>query len=168
MSGAALRPVIIIFGAAVRADGGPSLTLRRRVMAAAAFGATLSDPLFIPTGGQGRHGPPESEVMRRLLQDLGVAGSAIREENTARDTLQSARACAAMLRGHQGPVYAASSGYHLPRCRMLLRLFGLPAQAVPPPEASHGLMERWYWRAREGAALPYDAVLAGAERVFRR
>lgn len=168
MSGAAARPVIIIFGAAVRADGGPSLTMRRRVMAAAAFGGTLPDPLYIPTGGQGRHGPPESEVMRRLLQDLGVPGDAIREEATARDTLESARACAAMLRGHQGPVYACSSGYHLPRCRMLLRLFGLPAGAVPPPEAAHGLMERWYWRLREGAALPYDAMLAGAERLFRR
>ncbi|MFC7607826.1 YdcF family protein [Teichococcus aestuarii] len=131
------RPAIVIFGAAVRADGGPSLTLRRRVMAAAAFGATLPSPLYVPTGAKGRHGPAEAEVMGRLLQDLGVPAAAIRLEPTGTDTLSSARACAALLRGHQGPVYAASSGYHLPRCVMLLRLYGLRARAAPPPEAAH-------------------------------
>jgi len=162
------RPAIVIFGAAVRADGGPSLTLRRRVMAAVSFGATLRDPLYIPTGAQGRHGPPEAEVMARLLQDLGVPGESIRLELTGTDTLSSARACARMLRGHEGPVFAVSSGYHLPRCVMLLRAFGLPARAAPPPEAAHDWRERWWWRAREGAALPYDALLAGWERLRRR
>lgn len=162
------RPAIIIFGAAVRADGGPSLTMRRRVMAAAAFGTTQPDPLYIPTGGQGRHGPPEAEVMARLLQDLGVPGAAIRPELTATDTLSSARACARMLQGHEGPVFAVSSGYHLPRCVMLLRAFGVAARAAPPPEAAHDWRERWWWRAREAAALPYDAVLAGWERLRRR
>jgi vancomycin permeability regulator SanA len=161
------RPAIVIFGAAVRADGGPSQTLRRRVMAAAAFGSTLTDPLYIPTGAQGRHGPPEAEVMARLLQDLGVPGPAIRPELTGTDTLSSARACAAMLRGHDGPVWAASSGYHLPRCVVLLRLFGLPARAAPPPEASLGWRDRWWWRLREGAALPWDSALALWERGIR-
>lgn len=159
------RPAIVIFGAAVQADGGPSLTLRRRVMAAAAFGGKLEDPLYIPTGAQGRHGPPEAEVMGRLLQDLGVAAASIRLETTGTDTLSSARACARMLRGHEGPVYAASSGYHLPRCVMLLRLYGLRARPAPPPEAALSWRERWWWRAREGAALPYDALLAGWERL---
>lgn len=161
------RAAIVIFGAAVRADGGPSLTLRRRVMAAAAFGATLSPPpLYVPTGGQGRHGPPEAEVMARLLQDLGVPAEDIRQERSGTDTLSSARACAVLLRDHAGPVHAASSGYHLPRCVMLLRLHGLPARAAPPPEAAHSLVERWRWRLREGLALPYDAV-AGLWSRFR-
>lgn len=153
------RAAIIIFGAAIRPDGGPSLTLRRRVQAAARFGATLRDPLYIPTGGQGKHGEPEAVVMSRLLQDLGVASASIRMEATATDTLESAVACAAMLKGHAGPVWAASSGYHLPRCVMLLRLMGLPARAAPPPEAAMEWRDRWWWRAREGAALPVDAVL---------
>ncbi|MBO1076964.1 YdcF family protein [Roseomonas marmotae] len=161
------RPVIIIFGAAVRPDGGPSLTLRRRVMAAASFGATLEDPLYIPTGALGRHGPAEAVVMARLLQDLGVPGDAIRQELTATDTLSSATACAAMLRGHQGAVWAASSGYHLPRCVMLLRLMGLPARAAPPPEADMDWRDRWWWRAREGAALPVDFTLGLLARLRR-
>ncbi|MCQ4162137.1 YdcF family protein [Roseomonas sp. GC11] len=155
------RAAIVIFGAAVRADGSPSLTLRRRVMAAAAFGATLeAPPLYLPTGAQGRHGPPEAEVMARLLQDLGVPAADIRQERTGTDTLSSARACAALLRGHGGPIYAATSGYHLPRCVMLLRLHGLPARAAPPPEAAHRFLERWRWRLREAFALPYDAIAA--------
>ena len=162
------RPAIIIFGAAVRPDGGPSLTLRRRVQAAARFGATLEDPLYVPTGGQGRHGEPEAVIMARLLQDLGVPAAAIRQEATATDTLESAVACAAMLRGHEGPVWAVSSGYHLPRCVMLLRLMGLPARAAPPPEAAMGWRYRWWWRAREGAALPVDAVLGLRARWRRR
>ncbi|EHM02510.1 hypothetical protein HMPREF9946_01060 [Acetobacteraceae bacterium AT-5844] len=164
------RPVIIIFGAAIRPDGSPSLALRRRIQAAASFGATLDDPLFIPTGGQGKYGEPESVVMARLLQDLGVPHSAIRQEPTATDTLESAVACARMLKGHEGPVWAASSGYHLPRCVMLLRLMGLPARAAPAPEAAMDWRDRWWWRLREGAALPVDAVLglAARWRGFRR
>lgn len=161
------RPVIIIFGAAVRPDGGPSLTLRRRVQAAVRFGEALENPLYMPTGGQGRHGPPESVVMARLLQDLGVPADCIRQETTAVDTLSSARACAALLREHRGPVWAASSGYHLPRCVMLLRLMGLPARAAPPPEAAMEWRDRWWWRAREGAALPVDLAL-GLWARFRR
>lgn len=158
------RPAIIIFGAAIRPDGTPSLTLRRRVQAAARFGATLPNPLYIPTGGQGKYGEPESVVMARLLRDLDVPLASIRQESTATDTLESAVACAAILKGHAGPVWAASSGYHLPRCVMLLRLMGLPARAAPAPEAAMKWRDRWWWRAREGAALPVDAVLGLAAR----
>lgn len=157
------RPAIIIFGAAVRPDGRPSGTLRRRVEAAARFGATLANPLYVPTGAQGRHGPPEAQVMAALLQSLGVAEGDSAPELTGTDTLSSVRACAALLRarGHRGPVFAASSAYHLPRCVLLLRLAGLPAQAATPPPypASTHWRKRWYWRLREVPALPYDAAL---------
>jgi hypothetical protein len=38
----------------VRADGQPSTALRRRIEVAAAYGATLPDPLYVPTGGAAR------------------------------------------------------------------------------------------------------------------
>ena len=66
------------------------------------------------------------------------------------------------------PVWAVSSGYHLPRCVMLLRLMGLPARAAPPPEAAMGWRDRWWGRARDGAALPVDAVLGLRARWRRR
>ncbi|HYZ34226.1 MAG TPA: ElyC/SanA/YdcF family protein, partial [Crenalkalicoccus sp.] len=99
----------------------------------------------------------------------GVPAERVLEEPTGTDTLSSVRACAALLRarGHDGPVRAASSAYHLPRCLVLLRLAGLPARAVPPPAApaASGWRKRWWWRLREVPALPYDAALLAWARI---
>jgi uncharacterized SAM-binding protein YcdF (DUF218 family) len=153
--------IIIIFGAAVRPDGSPSPALRRRVDAASRFGATLPAPHYMPTGAQGRFGPAESTVMSALLRDRGVSPGRITEEPTGTDTFSSVLACAALLRarGHAGPVFAATSGFHLPRCLLLLRLAGWPARPVPPPEADPSWPRRWFWRLREVPALPYDTAL---------
>ena len=58
-----MRPVVVIFGAAVRPDGSASGVLRARVGAALAMGRLLVDPIYMPTGGQGRFGPAEATVM---------------------------------------------------------------------------------------------------------
>lgn len=160
-----MTAAIIIFGAAVRPDGSASPTLRRRVEAAARFGARLAaPPLYVPTGAQGRFGPPESEVMAALLRDLGVPEDRIEQEPTGTDTLSSALACIALLRrrGHAGRVYAATSRFHLPRCLLVLRLAGAPARPVPigGSAGAEGWFNRWYWRLREVPAIPYDAALA--------
>lgn len=163
---------IIIFGAAVRPDGQASATLRRRVEAAARFGAQLQTPVFIPTGGIGRHGPAEAEVMAALLADLGVDPARIMPETTATDTLSSVRAVRRIVRALPPglTVYAATSAYHLPRCLLVLRLAGVPAMACPPPPepAAARWLLRWYWRLREVPAIPYDAALVVALRVLRR
>jgi uncharacterized SAM-binding protein YcdF (DUF218 family) len=166
----ATGPAIVIFGAAVRPDGQPSGALRRRVEAALACARNRPDAIFVPTGGVGRHGPAEAEVMARLLHEAGVAPEHILAEPTGTDTLSSVRAVAALLRGRTGPVYAATSAYHLPRCVLLLRLAGLPARAcpVPPAPAATAFCRRWYWRLREVPALPLDALLLLALRVVRR
>lgn len=164
---------ILIFGAAVRPDGRPSATLRRRVEAAAAFGETLElPPLYVPTGGRGRHGPPEASVMAELLRACGVPPARIAEEPTGTDTVSSVLACERLLRarGHAGPVFAATSAYHLPRCVLLLRLAGLPARPAPPPPmpAARSWHRRWYWRLREVPAIPWDAMLMVLARRRRR
>jgi vancomycin permeability regulator SanA len=150
--------VIVIFGAAVRPDGGPSTTLRVRVEAAAAFGARFTAPLFLPTGGKGRHGASEASVMARLLREMGVPPDRILLEETGTDTLSSVRAVARMLAG-TASVYVATSGYHQPRCLLLLRLAGIAAFACPPPPTWMGFWQRWFWRLRELVAIPYDGVL---------
>lgn len=152
-------PTIVIFGAAVFPGGRPSPTLERRVRAAFAFGGTAAR--YMPTGGIGRHGPSEARVMAALLRTLGVPADRIELEETGTDTLSSALACAALLRGRAG-VFAASSGYHVPRCRMLLRLAGVPAGACPPGPEPFAL----YWVLRECAGLPWDWLVMHA-RTFR-
>lgn len=163
---------IVIFGAAVRPDGQPSSALRRRVEAAARYGATLNAPLFMPTGAVGRHGPSEASVMARLLREHGVDAGRIVLEETGVNTIGSVRACARLLRvrGHRGRVYAASSSYHLLRCLLLLRIAGFDALICPPPPgpAATGLRARWYWRLREIAALPVDVALMLWLRATRR
>jgi uncharacterized SAM-binding protein YcdF (DUF218 family) len=167
--------VIIIFGAAVRPDGRASQTLRHRVDAAARFGATFAHPLFIPTGAKGRYGDAEAVVMARQLIDAGFSPDAIRQEGTGTDTLSSVRAVVRIIRdeiagGDKSPIYACTSAYHLPRCLLLLRLAGLNARICPPPRvpAAQSQSRRWFWRLRETAALPYDAMLMVWLRVVGR
>jgi uncharacterized SAM-binding protein YcdF (DUF218 family) len=148
----------------VRPGGRPSTTLRWRTEAAAAFGGRFADPLFVPTGGVGRFGPSEASVMAALLVACGVPAERILLEETGTDTLSSVRAVAALLRTHRisVPFFAASSLYHLPRCLLLLRLFGVPARAAIPPSvpAAARWWRRCYWWLREVPALPYDVALA--------
>jgi len=165
-------PAIVIFGAAVRAGGKPSGALRMRVEAALKFGADHPDALYVPTGGMGAHPPAEADVMAALLAEGGIAPASILVEPTGTDTLSSVLAVRRLLleRGHRGPVFVATSAYHLPRCVALLRLAGLPARACPPPPrpASAYWRKRWYWRLRELPALPWDAaVLLGMKIIGR-
>jgi uncharacterized SAM-binding protein YcdF (DUF218 family) len=166
----ATSPVIVIFGAAVRPGGRPSGTLRCRVDAALAFGACFAAPLFVPTGGVGRYGPSEASVMAALLEAACVPRQRILLEETGTDTLSSVRAMVRLMRARAlaGPVYVATSGYHLPRCLLLLRLAGVPASACPPPPSAETTWRRWYWRLREVPAIPYDASIALFIRACKR
>ena len=111
------QPYIVIFGAALRRDGSPSGAMRDRVGAAVRFSRrVLPAPIFIVTGGRRRNGPAEAEVMADLLLSRGVQPSHIRLEPRSRNTLRSAIAVGRMLRGELGPVYAATSSYHMIRC----------------------------------------------------
>jgi vancomycin permeability regulator SanA len=162
---------ILIFGAAVRPDGNPSATLRRRVEAALACAKGDPHARFIPSGAVGRYGASEASVMARQLMNSGISSDRILLEETGDDTLSSARAFYRLLREHEfdGPVMVATSGYHLPRCRVLLCIFGIAARPCPPPSstASASFWKRWYWRLREIPALPYDVILAVWWRYFR-
>jgi vancomycin permeability regulator SanA len=160
----------VIFGAAVRPDGRPSLTLRRRVDAAVACGARVDAPIYVPTGAKGRYGASEASVMAQLLLAAGVPSQQILLEDTGTDTLSSVRAVARIIRHCDlpPPVHVATSGYHLPRCVLLLRLAGIAALACAPPPASEVAWLWWYWRVREVAAIPYDLVLMLGLRLMRR
>lgn len=151
--------VVVIFGCGVLPGGRPSATLRARVEAAFRCGGR--EARYLPTGAIGRNPPSEAQVMAGLLRELGVPAAQITLEETATDTLDSAVACARLLAGERGPVRVASSGYHLPRCRLLLRMAGVRNTACPSPPRPRWA---WYWRLRECAALPYDVILMAMRR----
>ena len=165
-----MRPVIIIFGAAVRPDGSPSGALRMRVEDALATARELPDPVFMPTGGQGRYGKAEADVMADLLAAGGVDRARIVLEPTARNTLRSVVACRRLMGSTRAPIYVATSGYHMPRCLTLLRLVGLRARPgrLRRRTASRDVVKRWCWRLREAPALPFDSALAVLMRLRNR
>jgi len=148
---------VVIFGCAVLRGGRPSPMLQRRVLAATAL--EDREPLYVPTGALGRHPPSEAQVMARLLRERGIPDARITLEETGNDTLSSVRAVARLLRDHAGPVYVATSGFHQPRCVLLLRLAGVPARRTKAPKPVANPLLRWYWRLREIPAVPYDAAL---------
>ncbi len=110
--------------------------------------------------------------MRRLLIEFGVPPEDILLEETGTDTLSSVVALHRLLRLHPDIkcVYAATSAYHLPRCVLLLWLVGVWAKTCPPPPVpvSTSLTKHWYWRLRELAAIPYDAILIVFARLTGR
>ena len=157
---------LIIFGAAVRADGTPSGTLARRVQGALAFAQKLASPKFITTGGVGRHGPAEALVMRDMLMHHGVSPDDIIVEDKARDTMDSVRLCDFILkaRGDVGEVVPCTSRYHIPRCALLFRMIGYTVR-VPqmPADRPHLAMRKWLlFVLKEFISLPYDALLLSA------
>lgn len=156
---------IIVFGAAVAPDGGPSPALAARADAAASLARAEPAAMLLLSGGVGRHGPAESALLRGLLLGHGVAQARLVEEPTARDTVENARAAAALLRGRAGRVLAVSHGFHLPRCLMLLRLAGLAAARGAAAADAAPLGRRVVSHLREAAALPWDALVMLAARM---
>jgi uncharacterized SAM-binding protein YcdF (DUF218 family) len=158
-----MRDYVIVFGAAVRANGKPSLALRRRIDRAAGLAAEHPDAMIMPTGGTGEHGAAEAKVIKQTLVDAGIAARRIVVEPCGRDTLESIRLCDRLLRkrGDCGRVIVCTSRYHQPRCALLFRLLGWNVLSPKMTAGIGRLRRRTYARmiAREMLALPYDAML---------
>jgi len=157
---------IVIFGAAVWPDGGPSPTLRRRVAYGRQAAADHPDALVFCSGGVGRHGPSEASLMADLLIGHGIDPGRLVLDELSRDTLENVVAAARFIRaeGLEGAV-VCTDGYHVPRARMLFRALGVPSRQGPLRGGPAG--SRAYWLrmlARETLAYPYDLALAVASR----
>lgn len=156
------QPFVVVFGAAVRPDGSPSGAMRDRVGAAVRFGRRLlPKPVFIVSGAIGQHGPTEADVMAAMLRERGIDPTHIIRDTLSRNTLRTALAVASQLHGAKGPVYVATSGYHMPRCVLLLGIAGLDVHRSKPAigPASSRLLRRWFWRLREIPAIPVDCTI---------
>ena len=162
----------VIFGAAVRPDGTPSGTLRRRVEGAVAAAAADPTGCFMPTGGVGHYPPAEADVMKSLLLAADIAPERIVTEPDSTDTLESVLACAALLRARDDVerVIVCTSSYHAPRCVWLLGRAGTPAVAarIPSDRAALGLTKWAWYHVREVPAFVWDTILVLAHGVRSR
>ena len=167
----ARRDYIVVFGAAVSADGRPSPTLAHRIDGAAAWALAHPDAMLIATG-LGRRGPAEACVMAELLRAKGVAADRILIEPRGRDTLESVRLCDALLRerGDWARLVCCTSGFHQPRCALLFRLLGYEVLLPPMPDSWGRLGVLKYGRLvlKEVVATPYDSLLLLGRRALGR
>lgn len=99
--------------------------IERTVTAVRLYGR-LKVPIIVSGGKPLGRKVAESEVTRRYLQDLGVPGGAIIEENASRDTFENARAVSRICtrRGFQKPILVTSD-YHLKRAQWTFQKVGL-------------------------------------------
>lgn len=162
--------LIVILGCAVHPGGVPSPALRRRVLLAIQT-ADGQDALFMPVGGLGRHAPAEARMMQQLLVEAGVAARAIVPVPEGNNTIASLRACWPVLRRElaRAPrsVYVCTDDYHLRRCRLILRVWGLESRAGARGGPAPGAAKAWMI-ARDHIALVKDLTIALGWRVTRR
>lgn len=155
---------IIIFGAAVKANGEPSGAMKRRVDASLLTSKEITEVRFIVTGGIGAgKTTSEADAMKKLLIENGITDEKIVIENQANDTLSSVIYCAKILKARKNSedIFICSDIYHIPRCRWLFYLFGIrskPAKTISGLNAN-GLFKWVYYYIRELAAVPYDTLL---------
>lgn len=153
---------IVIFGAAVRADGRASPALARRIGYGLQAAAEAGHAPILCSGAAGRTGPSEASVMAAALKARGVAPQRIVLDEQSRDTLQSVLAAARFLKARRlSRCIVCSDRYHIPRIRLLLGALGV-ATATGPLAPGRGDTRRSYWlkmTLREGLAIPYDLAI---------
>jgi uncharacterized SAM-binding protein YcdF (DUF218 family) len=153
---------IIVLGATLTPQGGPSRPLIRRAgYAAKAARAFPDSPLFC--SGAARPGQSsEAEVLAEVLAAAGVDRTRLVLDQDSRDTLQTAVAAARFQR-RQGlqRLVVCTEGYHMPRVRMLLSMLGAASEPACDPGRPADAPAA-YWRRmliREAAAFPYDLAV---------
>jgi vancomycin permeability regulator SanA len=161
------RPLIVIFGAAVLADGRPSPSLRRRIGYGAKAALAWPAAPVLCSGGVGAAGPSEASIIADGLVSCGIAPERLVLDEASLDTLQSVVAAARFVRERalEGCV-VCSDRYHIPRIRMLLAALGTRSKSGPTAPGLAGTRP-YYWakmHLREALAIPYDLVIVLARR----
>lgn len=164
-------PLIVIFGAAVRPDGGASEALLRRIGYGLEAAREHPDAPILCSGGIVRAGPSEASLMSELLLRDGIARERLILDEVSRNTLENCVAAAAeAARGSHPHVVACSDGYHLPRIRLLLRMMGVASRPAPFRRGPSGppLAQSLGMGLRETLATPRSVAVLLARRGGRR
>jgi uncharacterized SAM-binding protein YcdF (DUF218 family) len=149
---------IVILGAAVWPDG-PSPTLRRRTLHAAALWHADQTQIIVPCGGLGQHPPTEADAMRDLLLDANVSPHVIHCDDQSTSTYENLRNASVILNDLSiREVTIVTNGYHGPRATMVARAIGLRPQLSAPDATDAHRPTHYRMILREIPAFPAYAI----------
>jgi vancomycin permeability regulator SanA len=148
--------VAIVPGNTVEKDGRPSARLQARLDQTIALYRQGLFPDVIVSGGMGREGFDEAEVMKRYLVENGVPEGRIHVDGGGATTYLTARNAARMMRenGWQSAM-VVSQYFHVPRMRLAVKRSGVTT--VFSAHARYFELRDVYSTARE--VIGYGAYL---------
>lgn len=131
------RKYLVVLGAAVIGDH-PSISLQRRLSAAADYLEEYPDSIAIVSGGQGEgEDITEAQCMQDWLLSLGIDNERIIQEPLATSTMENLSFSFDIIRDRgddpDGNVAIVSSSYHLYRAKSMARMLGAEAAGITSP-----------------------------------
>lgn len=130
--------VAIVLGTRVERSGAPSWRLRERLGRAFELYQNGVVKKIIVSGGLGREGHQEADVMREYLIQRGVLDENIFVDRNGYDTYETARSAQEIMNAQNfRSAVVVSHYYHLPRAIITLKRFGISdvsaaAVNIPP------------------------------------
>lgn len=153
------RDVAVILGSTVHENGVPSARLAARLDRGLALYRAGVVKHVIVSGGVGKEGHDEAQVMHDYLRSAGMPPEAILVDSDGRDTESTARNCARLMRGRFSGVIVVSQYFHNPRVRLALHAHGVTDTGSA--YARFFEVRDLYSIAREVVALPVYWMRSG-------
>lgn len=136
------RPVALILGAGLRADGSPTAVLADRVrMGVELYRTGKVSALLLSGDGLSSPYYNEPEAMRRLALHLGVPEHALQVDPEGLRTLESCRRAREVFGFTH--VVVVTQRFHLDRALWLCEAVGIDAVGLAADRSSYG--SRWFW-----------------------
>lgn len=146
--------LLVVLGNTVYPDGEPSPRLQARLDTALAAYRQGAAPRILVSGGIGREGQDEAQVMARYLHTRGVPTEALLVDSAGANTWATARHARQWL-PPGATVTVVSQYHHIPRARLALACQGFPEVAA---------LAAPYGEWRDLYALPRETLAYGAYR----
>ena len=115
------------------ANGVASPTLIRRTEWACKLFEEGRFDLIVLSGGAGKHGPAEAEVMAGIAIERGIPNDALVLDRAATRTMDTAAFAARMSQARERHFVAVTDIYHAPRTWLAFRTFRLEVDVSCPP-----------------------------------
>ncbi len=152
------RPMVVaVFGKRLR-DNQPDREYRARLQRAAAlYRAGLAERILLLGGITGGARLSEAAAGAGYLQERGVPQERLHQEDRSRHTLENLAHARTLLAEAPAPLLLVTSRYHLARCSVLARGFGLEHRLCAAEErlawtpglairlAGEAFYLHWYW-----------------------